>query len=287
MNVERAYLNYKFHPALQLNTGLMGGGQWASTFGDTEINVTRVQFIGALSADMVFIATYEKQDEKGTIANVSSDKDDTTVYYLASRMKFGPLTVLPLVAYGTKGWGYQGGLETAFAGLNAAGFSKKKYDQTVMSGTLGLNGDFGMIGFESEFQYKVIDSDGLDDDATKNSAAFTGAVGAGTTAALQALDSTTYGAYVNLFAKVDPAKVGFVFAYASADEKDGVYNWGEDFDVCVVMDDYIAQGSANLMGWSVYKLYADVTMGAIGVNAAVAYGATNKDYVATADLCND
>jgi hypothetical protein len=41
--VERAYINYKFHPALQLNTGLMGGGQWGTAFGDTEINVMRVQ----------------------------------------------------------------------------------------------------------------------------------------------------------------------------------------------------------------------------------------------------
>ena len=74
LTIERAYINYKFAPFLQLNTGLMGGGTWASAFGDNEKNVTRVQFIGALSPEMVFIATYEKRFEQGAWGGTSDDE---------------------------------------------------------------------------------------------------------------------------------------------------------------------------------------------------------------------
>ncbi len=282
LSVERAYLNYKFHPALQLEAGLMGGGQWASTFGDTEINVMRLKLIGALSEDMVFLAIVQKDNEVGASAGsaidpADEDKEDSDTYYLASRMKFGPVTVLPLLVYNTTGYDYDG---TTFETI--AGFGQdveESYDFTTMAFDLGLNGDFGMVGFKSEFIYKKFDTGGLQDDMEDVSTLVipVGHALRGVT------DTTTYGAYVDVFAKVAPATVGFVYAYASADEEDGVFNWGEDFDVCVVMDDYIGQGSNNLMGWSVYKLYADATMEKISANIAIAYGATNKDYVDTDD----
>ena len=102
--VERAYINYKFFPFLQVNTGLMGGGQWASTFGDKEINVMRVQGIGALSEDMIFILTYEKQAEGGKQLVKDTEKEDTTACMASAKLKFGPVTVLPLFVYGWRGF---------------------------------------------------------------------------------------------------------------------------------------------------------------------------------------
>ena len=313
LSVERAYLNYKFAPFAQLNTGLMGGGQWASSFGDTEINVMRVQAIGALSADMVFIATYEKQSEAGDMDIKDAEKSDKTVYYLASRMKFGPVTVLPLLTYATQGVNYDGAL--AALGIT------KTYDANVKAFTLGLNGDFGMIGFEAEGVYKKLDGDGFYDDnyaailaadttANNTIAAAEGQLalpanapgtagfatysalldyategaaktGAALTAAEALKDSTTYGFYANLFAKVDPAKVGFAVAYGSSDAKDGSYSWGGDFDFTQVVDDiYSAQlsGTDGLSGYTAYKLYADVTVDKISGGIAGIYGAaTDKD----------
>jgi hypothetical protein len=307
LSLERAYINYKFHPALQLNTGLMSGGQWGTTFGDTEINVMRVQAIGALSKDMVFIATYEKQDEAGYDAWGSDsafakdfEKDDTTVYYLGSKMVFGNITVLPLLTYATKGLNNDQSLSTL--GITDT------YTYTKSAFTLALKGDFGMFGFEAEGVYIKADADGFEDDngaildgtaSTLESgiAAFEGSglapgdagyadakagydYAVATLANVQALqevkDATTYGLYVNLFAKVDALKAGFIYAYGSADEEDGSYNWGDDFDLFVVMDDYIFNTYTDgLTGFSAYKLYADYTMDKITVMVGAGYGASN------------
>lgn len=314
--VERAYINYKFHPALQVNTGLMGGGQWASSFGNTEINVMRAQLIGALSPDMVFIATYEKQDEAGFAAWTSDsafakdfEKDDTTVYYLSSRMKFGAITVLPLLTYAMKGINND-------QALSSLGITDT-YTYTKSAFTLGLEGDFGMFGFEAEGVYIKADADGFDDDNGATLAATASALEtaiantetaqslldpndpsdmdasghsyadyadyiasqSATLANVEALqevkDATTYGFYVNLFAKVDALKAGFIYAYGSADDEDGSYNWGDDFDLFVVMDDYVSNDDAGLTGFSAYKLYADYTMNKLTIMVGAGYGASN------------
>lgn len=308
LNVERAYINYKFAPFLQLNTGLMAGGQWASAFNDTEINVMRVQFIGALSQDMVFIATYQKDEELGYNAKGGEgstlkdyEKDDMNTYYLSSVMKFGPIKVLPLLTYVTKGINHDGGamleagyaqaLDKVIAGSSgaittrdqAASFlagaaltedqfyaiqvAKGKYDANVMAFTLGLNGDFGMVGFESEFVVKKMDTDGFYDDHT----ALAQAAGY--------YDDKQYGAYVDLFVKIDPAKVGFVYAYGSGaqDAEEGSFNWGDDLDMFAVVDDWIVNDTDNsgLTGFSAYKIYADAAFGQFFAGVAVGMGESN------------
>jgi hypothetical protein len=253
LEVERAYLNYKFAPFAQLNAGLMGGGQWATTFGDREINVMRVQAIGALSADMIFIATYEKNSEGGSNSLVDpkdNEKLDTTTYYLSSKMKFGAITLLPLLAYGEIGT-----------------FVPSGYEVTKMGGSLGVNGDFGIVGLESEFIYATIDWDGQKAD-----------------------DYAAYGAYVNVFAKLDPAKVGVAVAYGSSDEKDGSFEFGDDFDFTIVADD-LYLGAVNsplnyktsgLVGMTVGKLYGEYVADKLTVGGAFAYGMSTDDKVTKA-----
>lgn len=274
--VERCYFNYKFHPALQLESGLMAGGQWANTFGDTEINVMRVKVIGALSEDMVFVAIYQKDNENGinggAVSTEKEEKEDANTYYLASQIKVAGLTILPLFVLVTTGYDYDTTTLDALYALGVAtGYTFKTY-----AFDLGLNGDFGMFGFKSEGVYRMFDSGGLEDDIKKVPTAYVSA----TSALRQIKDAKTYGGYVDAFAKVEPITVGFVFAYAKADANGGLYgtyDWGEDFDVCYVMDDMIDNSSTknNLVGYSVYKLYANVVVDKFSANVAGAYGKDN------------
>ncbi len=308
LTVERMYINYKFHPALQLNTGLMGGGQWATTFGDTEINVMRVQAVGALSEDLVFLFTYEKQDDQGgKYSSVhKADRDDTTVYYLCGVLKFAPITVKPLFTYAQKGisgrtidaaydydalwtttyWDTFTGSNAAVAYATADGTvtatqaalsAIKEHKITTKAFNLGLDGDFGVIGFTSEFAYKKIDTDGFKDESTT----------AASVAAKKGIaDSKTYGAYVDIFAKIDPAKVGFAFAYGSSDEKDGSYNWGADFDFTTVVDDLYWGADQGMAGMTAYKLYAEAKADKLTVFVAGIYGAATDKKVAKITTLN-
>lgn len=144
--IERAYVNYKLAPWLQLNTGLMQGGKWASNFGDTEINVPRVQFIAAFSADMIFFATYEKNAET-SITATRHDTDDINTMYLSAVIGVGPVKLLPLLKYVTND--------------ASAGYNIKTY-----AGDLGVNGTFGMISLVSEWIYAKVDKDGSGTDST-------------------------------------------------------------------------------------------------------------------------
>ena len=230
--VERAYLAYKFNPMFKLDAGLMGGGQWGTAFGNTEINVMRVKGTAVISDTATVMAIYQKNKEVGAV-DVAKDgeKYDDNTYYLAGTFKFGTITLSPLFSYNP--------LTTVSAGSDV--------EANTLSADVALTGDFGMIGFEAEGVYASTSGD------TK---------------------ATKFGAYANVFAKVEPAKVGLVLAYASdkTDSDKGVYSWGKDFDVTVVMDDWI---ETTIAGWTVAKVYADATFGAISCGAAVAYGMDN------------
>ncbi len=244
--VERAYLNYKFNTALQLDAGLMAGGQWGPLFGNTEANVMRLKLTFAAAEGMDFIAIYQKNAEEANGATLvsTSEKNDNNTYYLCAKMNFAPIKVQPLFAYNKKGKGYGDGTAD-----NEGDFTKYTADIAVL-------GDFGTVAFESEFVYNT----------EKGKKAYK--------VVAPNKDDKTMGAYVNIWAKIDPAKVGFVYAYASdkTDKQEGAYNWGKDFDVTVVMDDFCEY---TLAGWSVYKVYADSSAGALSFGAALAYGADN------------
>jgi len=293
--IERAFINYKFAPFLQLNTGLMGGGQWASEFGNTETNQMRVQFIGALSADMIFIATYEKQQEEGYFGGKDSEDNDFTVYYLSSIMKFNQIKVLPLVYYGTKGLNNDGTTSDAvydgvYAAMieggapepvatgtaTAAAGSLGKYDVTLIGFQLGLEGDFGMFGFVFDSKYEKYDADGFDKDWIAADTMIVLGGGDSIGAPLIA-DKTVYGFMIDVYAKVDALKAGLVFAYGSSDDEDGSFNFGDDFDMFYVMDDYVSNSATGLEGFSAFKLYADYTMDKLTVMAALGYGYSNGD----------
>ncbi len=278
--LERAYINYKFFPFLQVNTGLMGGGQWAGAFSDNEINVMRVQFIGALSEDMIFILTYQKDEENALTFTPVSDvadyeKAEQTTYYASAILKFGAIKVTPLFIYVDKGLNY--GSEV-LAGLIAAGVPAaaanamvggNQYDASVYVFDLGLSGDFGMVGFEFEGVYRYTDTAGLFDDIND--------VAAGTAQAAGIYEGAQYGVYVDVFAKIEPAKVGVAFEYCSSDEDAGSFESGDDLDFTMVVDDLKWGANNGLAGFMVGKLYGEVkAMEKLTVGAAFAYGKTTN-----------
>jgi hypothetical protein len=274
LTLERAYLNYKFAPFAQINTGLMGGGQWATTFGDREVNIMRVQLIGALSEDMIFILTYQKDNENGMAADVTlNENEDQTTYYASAKLKFGGITLLPLLTYVTKGAGY-GTVTTA-----------DDYDMSVMAFTLGANGDLGMIGFEFEGVVKSTDTDGAYDDAE---AVVPAAAWAAYKAANGLYEGIQYGAYINVFAKIaEGTKVGVAAAYASSDEDAGLLEMGDDFDFTMIADDLVLGDTfavagvtfGGMRGMMAGKLYAEAAvMEKLTVGGCFAYGqSTNTD----------
>lgn len=271
LSLERAYLNYKFAPFAQLNTGLMDGGQWATAFGDKEVNVMRVQLIGALSEDMIFILTYQKDNEVGKLAldTDNNEKDDQTTYYAAAKLKFGGIEVLPLLTYVQKGMNYND--ELILHPLINAGDT---FDVTVFAFTLGLNGDFGMVGFEFEGCYKYTMWDDI----------------------MARDDAAAYGAYLNVFAKLGIAKVGAAVAYASLTDDNGFtgYEMGDDFDFTMVADDLVlgetydpAAGYVygGLVGMTAFKLYGEATViEKLTLGGCFAYGMSSDDDVQDASF---
>jgi len=245
--LERAYIHYKFAPFFMVDAGLMGGGTFGTTFNDNEGNATRLKFIGALSPDMIFMFIYQKNYDAGAAAPTTLDAEngDFNTYYFLSVMKFDAIKVMTLVYYSERG-------EESLAGDE---------DYSQLGAQLALYGDFGMFGFEAEFDYDTKENiDGVD-----------------------GVEQTTMGAYINAFAKVDALKAGLVVAYGSADEEDGKFNFGDDFDMFVVMDDYVTNGGVALAGFTAFKLYADYKVDKITAMAAVGYGYNNADYEATED----
>jgi len=261
LGVERAYISTKFLPALTVDAGLMAGGLWGTAFGNNEVNIVRIKGTYAIDQNMSVMAIYEKNKESesdpsfGSFENNLSDLGDRTSYYLAAKLVFGQFTVLPLVKY------------VDMQDARTAALDNSPYAYAI---DLAVTGDMGQIGFEFEAVYSNTDGDGN-----------------------AALDSTTYGAYVDVFAKLDPAKVGLAAFYAGSTE-DGVYNPGADFDFLLIAGEmncpYWLPGPAyggvnmSLAGMTAFKLYADAkVMEKLEAGAAFAYGMANDDAY-TADV---
>jgi len=173
--IENAFLDYKFNTGTIVDVGLMPGGQWASAFGNTEVNVMRVKITQAFSPEFSLLLIYQKNAEfgatqatVGTAPNTTqqvqagakdAEKNDSTTYYAAAIIKAGPLKISPLFAYTLQGINQ----DKATALTNSYMYKSATYD-------LGLSGDFGVIGFDSEFIYSTKDTDKIKDDPTATAA---------------------------------------------------------------------------------------------------------------------
>ena len=290
LGVERAYISTKFLPALTVDAGLMGGGMWGTAFGNTETNVTRIKGTYAISDDIKVSAIYEKgyesndttlykatemtpQDVYDAVydavfaatgdataadaaaeaaadswtASDTSDFGDTTSYYLTANIKAGAFTIMPLFRYQTKEtevW-----LNNKAASLGAA--TKSDAEPWSFKADIAVTGDLGMIGFEAEVIYEMVKWDDFKAD-----------------------DTAIYGAYVDVFAKLEMAKAGVALFYESADKTDGTFAAGTDFDFTLLTED------DSLAGYMGGKLYASEIKIVDKISADVAFAyvmQTNDD----------
>jgi len=290
LGVERAYISTKFLPALTVDAGLLGGGAWGTDFGNTEINVTRIKATYAVSEDIKVMAIYEKYVEsneatfeaaggeagvRAALADLGvgagalqdaiwnefdlgkTDAGDTTSYFLEASIKTAGITILPLVKYqtlDTEVWLNNRVIQAVIdEGTLAGAVEKSDAAPYLWSVDVAATGDLGMAGFEAEFIYIKQNGDDFLADLTK------------------------YGAYVNVFAKTEMAKAGVAAFYESADDTDGSFAAGEDFDFTTVAVDLVLE---NVTGMMAAKLYADdiKLVDKISADVAFAYGMqTDKD----------
>jgi hypothetical protein len=172
----------------------MTGGAWATSFGEASgeryrVKVTQPLPIGTL------LAVLEKNAEFGSDTE-DSEKNDTDTYLLGLVTKAGPLNIKPLLGYALNG---------------STDLADDSYNTTVLF-QLGLDGTFGIVGFESEFQYNSLSYDEVEPVAGEDSASL-------------------FGIYFDVYAKLDAVKPGFFFAYGSVHEDTGLeFSFKDDFD---------------------------------------------------------
>jgi hypothetical protein len=258
LTVENAFVQYKFNTGTTAEVGIMPGNKWGTSFADTETNPMRVKLVQAIGSDVSLFLIYQKNRESGAKAGApnaygnvlvspnttgkDAEKDDSTTYYLASIMKFGALKFSPLVAY-------------TLDGRNQAATETGAYYLKTYTADIALAGDFGVLGFEAEYRFDKV-KNGISD----------------------GVDKQVWGAYGNIFAKIDTFKVGFLYAYASADQTKGIFGMGDDFNAAIVADEINADG-LGLSGVTVYKIYAEAAFNPITVGLGVAYVTNNVDWI--------
>lgn len=238
LGVERAYISTKFLPELTVDAGLMGGGMWGTAFGNSETNVTRIKATYAVSEDMKFMAIYEKNAESNAYPAFRAGAADTDD---------GDITTYYLAA------------NLKFGAITVLPLAKyvtaenytaaETTTDTTWTVDVAVMGDMGMVGFEAEAVYASTTPDGGD-------------------------AAAKYGAYVDVFAKLDPAKVGLAAFYASASTDSAeTYSAGSDLDFLLVYEDMYA---GEIVGMTAVKLYADTKfMEKFSAGAAFAYGMSN------------
>lgn len=227
IELERAYLGHNFG-VTTLEVGIMSGGGWSYAFGNDVSGKFRVKSITPAGPGKVI--AFVQKNKEGSFADSEEDaeKDDSDVYFIGYKGKFGGIMVTPSVKYVADG---------------SIDSDDEEIDKTVTNFDIGIGGSFGAIGFESEFIYNSVDMSDVDD-STKASD-----------------DYDTYGIYLNVFGKMAGAKVGFITAYSSVDEDtDNAQDMGADFDddfFLVLGDkDVYGEGLPGLWANGVYAEYA-------------------------------
>lgn len=151
ITVERAWLTHKFASGLTADIGLMGGGEWGTTFGDTGVDVYRVKLSQTIPVGKVWFI-YEKNVEEGAQNNGANDSEDNDSddYYIMAYLKLGPVSLFPLYVYTDMG------------------------DASPLDGIhtfiLAGKGKAGILGYEFEgsYQLRTWDIAGMDDTDTYN-----------------------------------------------------------------------------------------------------------------------
>jgi hypothetical protein len=245
LEVQRLWGGHTFGTGTKLEFGAMSGGTWATSFHEAgekryRIKVTQPLPIGTL------LAIIEKKAENGSDVE-DSEKNDSDAYYVGLVTKAGPVNIKPLIGYVNDG---------------SADLADDKYNNTALV-QLGLDGMFGIVGFESEFDYETKSYDEGTSPGGEDS-------------------FSLFGAYVDVYAKLDAVKPGLFFAYGSVDKDAGVqFNFGDDFDGhgAEMIGNEFVFGGADAIGGATYAgIYCDFAASdALSFYGQISYAKGNSD----------
>jgi hypothetical protein len=192
--IEQVWAAHTFGNGGTLTVGKMSAGAWGTAFHDQGDEAYRIKWVQPTAIGTV-IGIIQKQDNGEQSTTVTGDDEDDDAYILAMVTKIADINVKPLFAYARHD------SETAAAKVD------------MLRGMLALDGAFGNIGWEAEFDVFDFDADGT------------------------AADYTNWGAYLNVWTTIDAVKFGALVAYGSEDNGVG-FDFGDDFEA----------GGAMLMG---------------------------------------
>jgi hypothetical protein len=219
IELQRVWGGHTFGTGTKLEFGQMTGGAWAYSFGDTAGERYRVKVSQAIPAGVV-VGILEKDAENGSDVE-DSEKNDYDFYFLAAVLKAGALNIKPLLGYGQNG-----ATDTGDDGYN-----------NIALIDVGVDGVFGIVGFETEVAYKSYTFDEAAGGATPSD------------------DYSLYGLYLDVYAQLDAIKPGIFFAYGSVDKDTGaVYSFGDDFDGhgAEMIGNEFAFGGTDAIGGATY-----------------------------------
>jgi hypothetical protein len=253
--LERVWGGHTFTNGTKLEFGKMTGGTWATSFHEAaearyRLKLTQPLPIGTL------LAIIEKKAENGSDLE-DSEKNDSDAYYVGFVTKAGPVNILPLIGYVNDG---------------SADLSDDSYNNTTLA-QLGLNGMFGIVGFESEFDYETKSYDEGTSPGGEDS-------------------FSLFGAYVDVYAKLDALKPGVFFAYGSVDKDAGVaFNFGDDFDghgAEMIGNETVFGGTDAIGGATYFGAYCNFAASdALSFFGQVGYAKGNSDSTIEDDTALD
>jgi len=260
IQVERAWMTYKFNDMFTLDAGKMTGGAFATSFSDNAGGKDQVKLTVKIPTGKL-IAVYRMVAENGAISNVETD--DTDLYNLAYVGKFGPTTAFLRAARVYKDDGASG-----------------NEVQTIL--TAAAMGDYGMFGFEAEYEnlnWKT-DNDTTRDDVT--------VYGLYANVYAKVAGWKIGGKYAKGTVKKKDNKT---YAFAFNDDFDGTAILGDQLGFgsggnhqAVVAGSYNSGADQGLTGMNLYQLYVSgKVMEKIGLSANYSYITSNHEANVTGD----
>jgi hypothetical protein len=241
---KRAYGTYKWDSGANLQFGILTAAAWAYDFGDNANGAYRLKYTHPMPfGPLVFVVQKIVDNGPNSTGDYDGDKDDSDLYAIATITKVGDIFIKPLLVYVPVGH-----LE-----------ADEEIDQTSMILDLGVNGDLGALGFETEFVYKSV-TWSMDSDPD---------------------DYSLIGFYANVWTNMDALKVGGQLAYGSWDKDAGTgFGFGEDYCPTIGGADQFTVGTSGLseyMAVTLLQAYADYGLSdAMSLGGSLTYWLSNE-----------
>ncbi len=256
IDFQRVFASHIFPTGTILDVGLMTGGTFGTTFGDTADGYWRVKVMQKTGIGLVG-AILQKIHEEGFLFPEEKDaeKDDGDTYYLFGIFDAGNHKIMPLLTH----YRYSHYPDEALRDRDDDGLY-------VMAYTLAASGSIGTIGYETEATYADFNQDWD----------FPGVT--------QGEEYALYGAYLNLWMMLGASKVGGQVAYGSwnNDSASG-YGFGEDYLPTMFGADWTNVGTSfkGLSEYSavtLFNLYTETTLSeSLSLYANGTYWISNSD----------